>query len=296
MATLGISLLAEPSLKNLFKVPEDFRKFKAAAAEFQNICKSMLENRSREIAANPSKWEIDNSALTLLLKDKDTSGNLFFDEELAVATCAGFINGAYDTTHNTVFWAIWHLACHQGEQKIVAAEIDERFGVRAKDFKMEECRELKYLHAFLLESNRLRPTVPLGMRVNEEKDLTVSGLPVPQGITLMPNWSSGANSKHHFGDDVDLFRPSRFLSDTPEAKLARQSFVGFGSHARMCVGFKFAEVEMKCLLVSLVSRYRIQLEDGRGEKLGMKLESGVNSPNEKVGFRFLRRRSEDVKG
>ena len=124
----------------------------------------------------------------MLLTEKGKDGKRFFDDELATATCAGFINGAYDTTHNTTFWILWHLASNPEVQDRLRAEVDAAFGQHG-DFTMDQCRDLKLMHAVILESNRLRPTVPIGMRCNFSKDLTVSGYPVPKGVTLMPIWS-----------------------------------------------------------------------------------------------------------
>ncbi len=49
-----------------------------------------------------------------------------------------------------------------------------------------------------------------------------------------------------WGDDVDLFKPERFLdSDTP----ANPAFMPFISGPRSCIGSRFALMEMEVLLV-----------------------------------------------
>ena len=65
------------------------------------------------VAADPDKWAQDKTALTMLVTESARDGSSFFDRDLAIATCCGFLNGAYDTTHITTYWILYHLARNQ---------------------------------------------------------------------------------------------------------------------------------------------------------------------------------------
>ena len=81
---------------------------------------------------------------------------------------------------------------------------------------------------------RLRPTVPIGMRVPVQ-DITVGGYPIPKGTTLMPFLDFRTGTEKYFGPEPDVFRPERFLGDSEEARLARSAIDRFGHGERSCL-------------------------------------------------------------
>ena len=103
-ARLGIHALTEPTMKNILGVGSDYRRYQKAITDIQSICYSMIDGRRKQVNGDPAKWENDKTALTMLVTEKGTDGKSFFDKELGMATCMGFLNGAYDTTHITTFW------------------------------------------------------------------------------------------------------------------------------------------------------------------------------------------------
>ena len=54
---------------------------------------------------------------------------------------------------------------------------------------------------------------------------------------------------------------------TPDAVRARHKYawVPFGGGAHMCLGLHFATMQMKLLIAGLLSRYRIELDEGSGD-------------------------------
>jgi len=291
-ATLGLSCLNSPTFANFLKLPGDYMRYQSAIKEFHKVCWRMIQQRRREIKENPSKWAKDESALTMLVTENDDKGKPFFDKILAISTCAGFLNGAYDTTHISTFWLMYNLAANPNEQEKVAAEIRNAFGTPSQSKELpsfEALRTLPILHATIQESIRLRVTVPLGMRGNYRADTQIGNFIVPKDATILPFTDGAHRDPAYFGKDVDKFRPDRFVGDSPEAIKARKAFHGFGGGARMCVGFKFAEAELKAIVAHFLQRYRIQLVDPNMPKPTMVFESGVNAPKDKFPFIFTKR-------
>lgn len=286
-ATLGLSVCGDPTFGNFLKLPGDYMRYQRAIKDFHAVCWRMIEQRRREIKEEPAKWAADCSALTMLVTEQDDNGKPFFDKVLAISTCAGFLNGAYDTTQITLFWLMYNLASNPEEQKKLQDEIDEACGKTAPT--MEACRKLHRLHATIQESIRLRVTVPLAMRGNYRADTQIGNVVVPKDATILPFTDGAHKDPEYFGSDVDKFRPARFLGDSPEAAKARRFFHGFGAGARFCVGFKFAETELKAFLVHCLQRYTIELEDPNMPSPKMVFEAGCNTPKEKFSFTFKER-------
>merc|ERR1712146_721922 len=114
-----------PTLKNIFNAGGDYFAYQRAIKDFHALCWKMIEGRRAEIAANPDAWKNDATALTLLVTEQAGDGQgAFFSKERAIATCAGFLNGAYDTTHVTLFWLLYHLSRNLDVQATLAAEVD----------------------------------------------------------------------------------------------------------------------------------------------------------------------------
>jgi len=285
-ASLGLSVCEHPSFANLLKLPGDYMRYQKAIKDFHAVCWRMIEQRRGEVKKAPEKWKDDQSALTMLVTEKDEkTGKPFFDKVLAISTCAGFLNGAFDTTHLTTFWLMYHLATSPDVQKKLQAELDAAFPNKAQT-SFEACRKLPYLHAVLQESLRARVTVPLGMRGNYQADTKIGNTIVPKGATILPFTNGAHQDPAYFGADVDKFRPERFIGDSPEAQKARKAFHGFGAGLRMCVGFKFAESELKAIFTYFLQRYTVELEDPNMPSPEMRFESGCNSPVKRFPFIF----------
>jgi len=284
-ASLGLSCCEHATFANFLKLPSDYMKYQSTIKEFHAVCWRMIEQRRAEVKADPAKWEKDLSALTMLVTEQDDNGKPFFDKILAISTCAGFLNGAYDTTHLSTFWLMYNLAKNPESQKKLQAEIDAAFPKKARP-SFEACRDLKRLHATIQESIRLRVTVPLGMRGNYREDVKIGNVTVPKSATILPFTQGAHQDPAYFGSDVDTFRPERFMGDSPEAKKACRAFHGFGSGNRMCVGFKFAETELKVLFVYWLQRYTIELTDPNMANPTMLYEAGCQAPKDKFSLIF----------
>jgi cytochrome P450 len=113
------------------------------------------------------------------------------------------------------------------------------------------------------EALRLIPPVPSLPR-RALKDFHFKGYDIPAGthVGVSPAYT------HHMPEhwpDPERFDPMRF---TPEASRGRHKYawVPFGGGAHMCLGLHFATMQMRVLMAQLLTRYRIELDEGSGAK------------------------------
>lgn len=131
--------------------------------------------------------------------------------------------------------------------------------------------KLKYTLAALYESIRLRDIVmTLPKLVVSETTIPyttwdASGIitnhtrPLPAGAHLIID--SPACSMNPFTwTDPTVFRPERFLDEG-----VKNHFTGFSSGSRMCIGKRFAEVEMVCFLANFVRTFKFAPIPKQGE-------------------------------
>lgn len=264
-----------------------FIDFLLTLRRWRNTVGNLLDRRAKEMRENPKKFENDESAIHMILTSKDENGKPFFNRGRAISTLCGFLNGAYDTTHGTSYWMVWQLAKHPQEQAKLLDEFQRVLGGNPNP-SVDDLRRCDYLHAFVQECMRTRATVPVNMRVSDTEDIRLGDILVPKGSNVnIPNCVI-FNDERWFGKNPELFRPERFIGDSEEAERARNSWIPFGQHRRVCIGQTFALVEMKVMLYTMITRSSIELEDPNdpGEVM---IEAGVNQPAVKCNFVFRQR-------
>ena len=250
-----------------------------------------MDKRRRDVENDKTGQEAKrNDAVTMLVTEKREDGTLFFSRALAISTLIGFLNGAYDTTHATTDWLLFHLAKYPDVQRRVQQEIDSN--VKGDRVTLEEARSLTYLRAVISESMRLRTTVPVNQRVNLTDDVTFGDgkYVVPKGVNVNLPMALTFRCPAHFPGpkDASEFCPERFLGKSDDASTCSRSHTAFGAQRRMCVGFTFALAELLAITVCMMRRYNAELfhDDEKGP---MKIEAGVNQPDGTLRLRFTRR-------
>jgi cytochrome P450 len=77
-------------------------------------------------------------------------------------------------------------------------------------------------------------------------------------LIIVPILALHRDPEYH--PDPDEFRPERF-SEENKAKRENEAFMPFGTGPRNCIGMRFAIIEMKLVLASILSKYCFQTCD-----------------------------------
>jgi cytochrome P450 len=263
----------------------EYNEYVDTIKRWRALCWQLIEERRAAIAADPKAWAGDESALTLLVTSTDEEGRPFFSKERAISTMCGFLNGAYDTTHATVYWLTYNLANYQASQESLRKELRAVLGDRVA-CSLDELRALPYLDSFFKESMRFNVTVPINQRVNYEEDVQIGDYVVPKGTNVNIPLKLVLRDQRFFGADANQFRPERFDESDPLAETAKRVHTAFGGHSRMCVGEVFAKGELKAFLITLLQRYKVEFLDPSAVSDEPYVEAGVNQPKHKALFKF----------
>merc|ERR1719401_3167089 len=192
----------------------------------------------------------------------------------------GFLNGAYDTTHSTLHWALFHLAKFPAVQEKLRQDIVDVVGVSGP-FTMAQSNQVHYLENFVKESQRCKSTTPFNMRTNPDRDVTIDGVHIPKGTTVITPYFLSFQNPAVFGpgaDDPDGFDPTRWEGEDEEAKKRSEYMTPFGGGGRICVGFPIAKIEIKTAIVAVLRRARISLAEDVVLPLKTHTEAGVLQP------------------
>jgi cytochrome P450 len=171
--------------------------------------------------------------LSLLLLARDEDGGQMTDGELRDELVTLLLAG-HETTATAVAWAVERLVRHPKALERLVAEIDAG--------ESEE-----YMQAVVSETLRVRPVVPMVVRVLQEP-LQVGPHLLPRGTRVAPSvYLTNRNPRVY---EAPLqFRPERFLEDQPETF----SWIPFGGGIRRCIGASFAMLEMRSMLRTMLS-------------------------------------------
>jgi cytochrome P450 len=133
-----------------------------------------------------------------------------------------------------VAWAVERLVRHPAALARLTAEVDAGEG--------EE-----YLQAVVHETLRVRPVVPLVIRVLREP-LTVAGHELPPGTRVAPSvWLTNRDPRAYKAPDE--FRPERFAGRQPDTS----TWIPFGGGVRRCIGAAFATMEARLMLRTILA-------------------------------------------
>ncbi|KAI0648581.1 cytochrome P450 [Trametes meyenii] len=196
------------------------------------------------------------------------------DDEL-IAQMSVFILAGMDTTSNAASRILHILSQRPEVQKKLRLELSEAH--MSGDVDYEQLMELPYLDAVCRETLRLYSPVhvlsrravkdtvlPLSEPILSTGGSTISEVPVPKGsVVVLGLWASNTNSAL-WGEDAYEWKPERWLSPLPpEVEEARipgvySNLMSFFGGGRSCIGFKYAQLELKVVLSVLLRSFMFE--------------------------------------
>ncbi len=163
-----------------------------------------------------------------------------------------FLVAGHETVANNLVWTWWHLASNPDVLAQVQAEADTVLGGRTPT--LADYAELSYARAVIDEALRLNPPGWVVSRKNDEPD-ELHGYEIPaESLLIISPW---VIQRHpDFWDRPTEFDPTRFLPGNAE-RLARGSYLPFGTGPRQCIGRDFALFEAVLMLAGIAQRYSV---------------------------------------
>ncbi|XP_050434178.1 cytochrome P450 4g15-like [Adelges cooleyi] len=161
----------------------------------------------------------------------------------------------HDLTALTNTLVIFILAHHEDVQNKVFNEINSIFssGDSNRPPTYEDIQKMDYLERVIKETMRLYPSAPIVART-VENGMTIGKYQIPADtIIAIPIQCLHLNAKYY--KDPEQFNPDNFL---PEVCRSRHPFayIPFSGGSRNCVGMKYAMLQMKITVSTLVRSYR----------------------------------------
>ncbi|KAM5537055.1 hypothetical protein V8D89_009201 [Ganoderma adspersum] len=200
------------------------------------------------------------------------------DDEL-IGQVSTLILAGMDTTANSLARVLQLLADRPEVQDKLRQEILQAVEAEGDGDMLDynKAMELPYLEAVCRETLRVYPGVnilfrnttrdiilPLSEPIRLRDGTLVDAIPIPKGTRVLPDVGASNVDPALWGPDAHEWRPERWLEPLPEA-VEEAHIPGVYSHLmtfiggnKACIGFKFAQVEMKTVLLVLLQHFKFK--------------------------------------
>jgi cytochrome P450 len=119
-------------------------------------------------------------------------------------------------------------------------------------------QKLPYLDAVIDESMRCHWTTRFPqLRDVPKGGIIICGNWVPPGVTVSTYGSVLHHRKEVFGDDVDVFRPERWLGEKERVQVMRNTMFSFGSGKYSCLGRHLSKLEILKFVPSVLREFDV---------------------------------------
>lgn len=216
----------------------------------------LLSHIEKEIIKRQEKPS--NDALSLLIQTKDEEGNSLKIEEIKAQAILMLFAGHETTTSMLTSFC---LALSQHPEIFNKAKEEQKKLVKDGKITMDKLKLMPYLGQVLKEVERLYPPVGGGFR-GVVKPFVFNGYYVPQDWQVLYRIEATHQDENIYFEP-GKFDPERFNSERQEDKKAEFSLITFGGGPRFCLGYAFAQMEMKLFASLLLENYTWELESNQ---------------------------------
>lgn len=230
------------------------------AKVFKEAIERVIEHRRRTGESQPDMLQ--------LMLDSRSKGGALNVEDMVSQSFVFFIAG-FDIVSSVLSFAAHEMACHPEIQERLRREIDSVLSSSKEEtVDYEAVNRMKYLEAVVNETLRMYPVAFLTDRVCEKSFELPPALPGLKPFRLKKGtnvWFPTFALQHDplYFEEPDKFRPERFLDE--DKKVHRSgAFLPFGIGPRVCIGNRFALMEIKVLIFHLLARCQLKVSPKTG--------------------------------
>ncbi|WP_019504303.1 cytochrome P450 [Pleurocapsa sp. PCC 7319] len=243
-------LLLSPSLQKKLGFLNSWQNFLHKRQQIDQLL--YAEIKERRAKPDPERTDI----LSMLLLARDEDGERMSDVEIRDQLITLLLTG-HETTATSMAWALYWIHYHPEIRAKLLKEID-RLGDSPDPM---DIFRLPYLTAVCNETLRIYPVVPISGPRMVKESFELMGYEIQPGTAL----HCCIYLTHHREDlypNSKQFQPERFI----EHQFSPYEFIPFGGGSRRCLGAALAMFEMKLVIATILSRYRLLLADNKPVK------------------------------
>ncbi|XP_033746372.1 LOW QUALITY PROTEIN: cytochrome P450 72A14-like [Pecten maximus] len=246
----------------------------------EELADKVLQQKKQMIGDKQS-WK---RPLTSLLNARDQEGGAMSNKDL-FGEVIGFLFAGFETTSIGMTWTLLQLAQFPDIQAKVREEVNQVLKEHNGVINNETLDKLKYLTCVIKETLRMLPPIVTMFR-KAKRDDTLKGYHIPAGTIV--GLHVGALHRLNW-EDPDSFKPERFMEHIDNES---RKFLPFAVGPYMCIGYKFALLEMKTVLARLIQEFDFKMSPGYSYKRQQALVLRPSPPARLLATKILGQASE----
>lgn len=211
------------------------------------------EIEERRTRGNEERTDV----LSLMMAARDEHGQAMTDEELRDELLTILFAG-HETTATIIAWAFYQIHQRLDIREKLLQEL-ESLGENSPPM---EIAQLPYLTAVCQETLRMYPVLPTIFPRIAKSPVKIAGYLFDAETTLLPTIYL-VHYREDLYPNAQKFQPERFL----ERQYSPSEYFPFGGGVRRCLGSALAQLEMKLVLATILSKYQLALAEDKPVKL-----------------------------
>ncbi|XP_030388311.1 probable cytochrome P450 301a1, mitochondrial [Scaptodrosophila lebanonensis] len=220
---------------------------------FVDVCMKYIQSATERLKTQgPSQHAGEPSLLEKVILSQKS-------DKIATIMALDLILVGIDTISMAVCSMLYQLATRPLEQEKLHEELKRLLPDPNTPLTIPLLDQMHQLKAFIKEVFRMYSTV-IGNGRTLMEDSVICGYQVPKGVqAVFPTIVTG--NMEEYVTDAATFRPERWLKTQQggfEGKLHPFASLPYGYGARMCLGRRFADLEMQILLAKLLRNYKLE--------------------------------------
>ncbi|TIC97250.1 Cytochrome P450 72A13 [Colletotrichum higginsianum] len=238
---------------------QENREFNACSDAVRSRLKEIIQQRVREIDSGDTTSTTASSdekpdLLTHMILESRAIGDPWSEAKI-LENAMNVLVAGHETSATTLTWATHTFTLYPHIQDRARREVLELLA-RKPDPDYMDLDGLRYIDNIIKETLRFYAPGVLAAREPLD-DIDVCGTVLPKGTLCYLFPALVTRSARIWGDDVDDFNPDRW--DRLEGEAANpHAFATFLVGPRQCIGKVFALLEIKVLLVEMLSNFKFE--------------------------------------
>lgn len=247
-----------PKLASLIKA----KLFGKKADKFlKNIYHFVMEER---IKTGVYRNDLIDILLELKKANSSKDCDYFFSDDALLTQVATFFSAGFETTSQTISFALYELAKHPEVQTRLRNEVKDVIEQTNGKISYDTINEMEYLAMVFKETLRLYPVLAYMDRratlENEEYSLEPFGdFKIQHGMPVfIPVYAIQRDPKYF--PEPEKFDPERFSQEN-RGNIESGTYFPFGSGPRTCIGERFATISGKVGLFYFLKNHYYRLNE-----------------------------------
>ena len=220
---------------------------------FRHVIKEMIALRRKDGIPR-------NDFLQVILDTQKVDGG-DIDEFKITASATSFFLDGFETSGITLGFFAYQMGANQHIQDKLRREVLSVLEKHGGKLSFEAISEMSYMEQTLQESMRLIPVLMHQTKrcTNRCKLVGSDGIECivePGGVMIIPSYALQTDPE--YWENPNVFDPERFSEDNKKDR-PKTVYLPFGEGPRICVGMKFAIMQVKAAMATILRKNTIEI-------------------------------------